>query len=363
MKKFSIKIYSKSFVLKDTINPDTVKSDISFTKQINWWLGELQIVLDLPITDTSYIQWDIVEVYASDNWNLIKIYTGVIQDKQKTATKFEQTTLFVTGLQSLFTKVIYDESGKTGTITGDPKTLIDNTVDYFNTKYSGDITKATNLYWTSVSYDIKYTKCNDLINTLNDLSNNFFRYLNADRELIFKEKYTTALHKFTYKKNLFELEEMEESNELVNTLYLEYNGWTAVYSNATSISTYWLREAYISNTSITNLTSADEFWTKYLADNKDLKRKLRLKINTNYLFTFDTLVNDLIEEVNFYSPQTINDFSILRNIETIEPWETCEIKNLEIDYWILLIKKITYNPDNVVLELEDYDNFIKLIKT
>ena len=65
---YQIKLYTKAKVYKKTINLTLIKNRINFTKQINGWLWQLTLVLNLWLSNTDFIQWDIIEVYNFDAW-------------------------------------------------------------------------------------------------------------------------------------------------------------------------------------------------------------------------------------------------------------------------------------------------------
>ena len=364
MRKYQYKVYDKTkTTLKSTIDPDIIQNELKFTDQINWWLGQLIVLLSLSITDTTFTQWDILEV-TSFNWDdaWITIYTWFIDEVNKLATDSDQVELKVNGIFSFFKRLIYEESSSyTPSKTGDPKTIIDLIADFFNTKYNL-ITKDTDTFWTSITYDFNYT---DLFSAMRDLvwsSEDFYWYLGADYSLRYKQKPSAANNIFTYKKDVIKLDIDEDALNIVNQLHLNYKTGTKTYSDATSISTYWLREKFISNTRIADVTSADEYGDAYIAEFKDPKLKIIMEINSEYAFQKFLTVNDMTGQVNSYT-QTIDELFSTFTIDTIEPGETCKVNNLELTLPNnLLITKKEYTPDKIRLYLERYENFISLIK-
>ena len=154
----------------------------------------------------------------------------------------------------------------------------------------------------------------------------------------------------------------EDALNIVNQLHLNYKTGTKTYSDATSISTYWLREKFISNTRIADVTSADEFGNWYIADNKDPKKKIVMTINSEFAYQKFLIVNDLTDQVNSYT-WTVNDFFTNKSIDNVIPGESCKINNIESTLPSnLLITKKEYTPDKIKLYLEKFDNFISLIK-
>jgi len=329
---YQIKLYTKTKVYKKTINLNLLKNRISFTKQINGWLWQLTLVLDLWLSNTDFIHGDLIEVYNFEWLVTNLIYVWYVDEINKSITNFEETIIIAYWLASLLKRIVYNVTWNyTATINKDPYTAVWDIITYFNTKYNY-LTLDWSLTWTTTSYDLKYTDSYKIIDDLNNLSPNYYWFLN-NYTLNFKPKPTTASHVFTLKKDLVSLNIEDDSTELVNTLILTYKTWTKTYTDLTSIWNYGIREKYISNTQIWDVTSADEFWAKYINDNKNPKQKMSLIINN------------------------------IADINNINPWETCKIRNIN-KTWLdnLLISKINYNQYEIQIDLEAYDNFIQLIK-
>jgi len=365
MRKYQYKVYDKTkATLKSTINPEIIINEIRFTEIINGWQWQLVVKLSLPLTDTTFLQWDILEVSVfdddSDTWTVL--YTGFIEEINKLATERDEIELRVNGIFSFFSRILYEESSNyTLTKSWDPKTIIDAMVDFFNTKYNL-LTKNTDTFWTSVSYDFDYTSIFTWMKDIIDLAENYFWYLWSDYEVKFKPLPSTTRNIFTYERDIISLDIDEDALNIVNQLHLEYKTWTKTYSDATSISTYWLREKYITNTKIANVTSADEFWAKYISDFKDPKKKIVMEINAEYAYQRFLLVDDLTDQVNDYT-QTIDNLFETVDIESVQPGECCKINNIEFTLPSnLLISKKEYTPDKIKLYLERFENFIWLIK-
>jgi hypothetical protein len=68
-----------------------------------------------------------------------------------------------------------------------------------------------------------------------------------------------------------------------------------------------------------------------MAKNKDTKKKTIVTVNSNY------------------------------DIETIRPGDLIQVQNFEYSISGLQIVKIDYNPDNIKLELEEFNSFTKEI--
>lgn len=75
----------------------------------------------------------------------------------------------------------------------------------------------------------------------------------------FKALPVAATHEMNVGKEVQKIRIEEDTETLVNHLFLEWNGGTQPYSDATSKTSYGLREKRISDTSIKDIASANEF--------------------------------------------------------------------------------------------------------
>jgi hypothetical protein len=357
--QYQIKCFDKDKTLKMTINPKIIKNKINFSKQINWWLWQFSLKLDLWIANSDFIQWDLIEIYSYEWTSFILIFVWYIEEINKTVWNYEETELKINWLASLLKRIIYNVTWNfTATLLDDPFTIASNIIAFANTKYNYfDI--SWSLTWTVVNYTLNYSDCYSVIEDLNNISANYYWFLN-NYTLQFKAKPTIASYVFTLKKDIIELEINEDNTDMVNSLILTHWAWTNTYTDATSVSIYWIREKYISNTNIADLTSANIFWNKYLTENKNPVQKTSLIISNKFLNWWMKL-QEFIENMNTYTDD-LNSFWWTR-IENINPWQTCKIRNINKTFSDnLLISKIVYNQEKIVLELERFDNFIWLIK-
>lgn len=356
---YQIKHYDKDKTLIQTINPRIVKNEVSFTKQINWWLWQFSLSLALPITNDDYTEWDLIEVYSTINKVRNLIYVWYIEEIIREISTYEEIRLKINGLASLFKRIIYNVAWNySPTLSWDPFTLVSDIITFINTKYNY-FTVEGSLTWASVSYSANYTDCYSLITNLNNVASNYYWFLD-NYTLIFKAKPSTAEHTFTVKKDLVELTIEEDAIWIVNSLILTYATWTKTYQDATSISTYWIREKNVTDTNIWNVTSADIYWAKYLAENKDPKKQTSIVVSDKFS-SWILVLSDFNQNLNTYT-LNISDYKY-RTIENLKPWESCKIRNLKKQLSDnLIIQKITYNRDNIIVDLERFENFIWLIK-
>ena len=361
--QYQIKSYDKDHALKQTVNPKIIKNRISFSSQINWWQGQFILSLDLPVDNTDFIQWDIIEINSlQEDWSLILIYSWFVDDIITKATNFESIDLKINWIFSFFSRFYYEESSDYSiSKTDDPADIVDDIITFFNTKYNL-LTWDTELLWTSVTYNTDNTDLFKFMNDLKDLSSNYYWFLGQNNILEFKEIPSSAKNIFTYKKDLFSITENLDWIWIRNRLILKYSWGQKVYNDASSQTTYWIREKFENKTEIWNVTSADEYAVKFFEENAQPKKKIKIQVNKNFTLKSFFTVWEMTKTVWEYT-QTIWELFENLWIDSVNPWETCKIKNIEKDFWDnLLIAKKTYNQDKITLDLESYDQLIWLIR-
>lgn len=115
----------------------------------------------------------------------------------------------------------------------------------------------------------------------------------------------------------------ENVERVVNKYILTHGAGTVTSSDATSQSTYGLRELKESRTDINDGTTAQNTADTYIAANKDYKRKIRVTVNDNY------------------------------DIETIHAGHFLTINNSDYEINALQIQRISYNIDKLEIELDE----------
>jgi len=84
---YNIKVYNSDLVYKKTINPLTLKNEISYTENVNAGQGECIIRIETDFGDDSIVFGDVVRVYK----NLDLLYTGVVGDiERRISSSFEE---------------------------------------------------------------------------------------------------------------------------------------------------------------------------------------------------------------------------------------------------------------------------------
>ena len=334
IKKYQVKTYSKSLVYKTTISPKIIMSDIVFSSNINWWQWELIIGLDLTFTNTNYLEWDIIKVteYDENNSSWILIYYGFISKIIRNIDTWSETiNLNCIWISGLLNNIVFNDSWYTPTLNQDPAQSIKDIIDYFNTLYSWSLLSYSwwniDNYWSSINISFDYTTCFDAINEIVEATD-FRWYIDQDWQVFFKEKPSSATYRFTNKKDIENLQIQEDFESVVNKLFLERNWWTIkTYTDATSQTTYWIKELMLSKTDIQDENSQDIFWDDYISENKDPKKNTDIIINSKY------------------------------NIESIKPGWTLKILNIDYSMTNSQILWINYSPDNISLSIEKLVTF------
>ncbi len=331
--KYQVKVYNNNWtVLIDTIKPKDIISNISFSANINWWQWQLNIEINKDINDTTYNLYNIVRVneYSDNNKQGRWIYYWYISKLVRKQTTTRQTiVLTCLGIASLLPRIL------TGWYTDqDPAQSVRDITNQFNTKMWNNLI----YYWSNVENFGTNLKINQWSNALEWLQNcqkitNFWWFINGDWEIYFKPKPTTATHKLKNKKDVEQIIIDEDWENIVNRInvFVIPLPWKT-YEDATSIATYWLSETSENvSDNYAWVSGQDMYWTKFIEEHKDPKRKTSLIVNNQY------------------------------DIGSINPGESIKVLNFEYDIDNLQIVQFTYTSDKINLNLEAFDSFWDLV--
>lgn len=330
-KSFTIKTYDKTWVsFKHGIILSKMLNAPQFEQNINGWQWEMVLKLAYSFDDISFLQWDVIRVSEYDEqdkiWSLI--YTWVISIINRVSiTNEEYIELTCLWLWTLLNDVIvYLGSSYVPTLTQDPALTIKAIIDYFNTKYGGNLISYSwgniDNFWTTISISYDHTNCFEAIKKIAEATS-FRWYIDQYGQFYFKAVPTTTTHNFTFKKDVESIELKEDFEWIVNSVRVERYWWNFVlYTDVTSISTYGLKEATEHRTDLQDLTSQNSYGNSYIASNKNPKRNLQLTINSNY------------------------------NIETIKPWDTITVHDVWYNISIVQVLKTSYVVDKIQLYLD-----------
>lgn len=328
-KSFTVKVYWINGAFKKTLSWKEVIDCFEFSSQINGGQGEWTLVLNKEFGDTEISTGDIVKVYVytDNNPSGVILYSGYISRLARKYTPQKNVIEYkMIWLSSILNFVYFYAAWYSFNKNQDPAQTIKDVIDYFNTQYSawffsysgGNIQN----YWSNISLDFAYKNCRDSIVLASSATNYWWR-IGADWQVWFKPIPWTATHRFTAWKDVSEIEVQESSEEIKNRYILNWKSWTlAPVNDATSQSAYWIRELYESKTDLADSWSATIYANNFLASNKDIKKITSISVNNSY------------------------------NIENIFPWDTLKVLNLDYTVDNLQIKKVTYTPEKVKLDVE-----------
>lgn len=330
MKKYQIKTYTVDWSYKDTINPNDILNEISFTSNINWWLWQLTIETKYKIDDMNYQGGEFVKVVLFDDYHKwwLQIYYWFISQIVKKVESSRETTSFVClWVNSLLNDVLFTNGSQTQT----PSWMITDVLTYFQTVYScisaGSIDTTDS---TSQNYNWTNQNCFDIIKTVCEWSWLKFYVDGLWKLNVFKD-WNSHFLKLHYDVDAMTITDTIE--EVVNNYSLARNGWTVKsYSDATSQTTYWRKDKFESKTDINSATTQDTFGNQYILDHKNPKEHMTITLNTNFPF------------------------------ENIKPWDKITVLNAWIDIFDKVVNKISYKPDQCVLTIDKTDTLWNVIE-
>jgi len=327
MKKFyQYKIYDKANVYKTTLDPKKVMSDIGFSQNINGTQGEINIEMDLDFDNSYFLQGDLVKIteYSDLNKAGRQIYYGRVSKIDRIQDQSSQRIVLVClGIGTLLKKIIFDNGTKTFDLNQDPAETLKDIVDYANTKVWSIFSYGANVvtYWKSINIGFDYTDCFQAIENTAETTD-FRWYIDAIGELYFKAKPVTSTHKLTNQYNVEYIDRSENIEDVVNKIYVKRASGEVTSQDATSQTTYWLREKRETKTDLKDAGSAQEYADKYIEKNKDMKPESKVTVNSFY------------------------------DIVTIKPWDSIEIRNFDFGIDNLQVLKTDYDGDKMQLTLE-----------
>ncbi len=338
-KDYEIRGYTLAGSFVQTIPRESIKSQISFTLGINSWPGEISVSLNEDFSYTTIQKNSVVRVFQFDDINTSgrNIYTGIIQKiTREMKSGIESITLSAIGIQVLFANLYVNQSGYTFTMTGEPKTLLQNIITQLNTSYTGSwITydaSSMDTFGSNLSIDIKYTYCMDIIKKIIDATGWYF-FVDGSGKFYFKPKPTTSNLCLTFQKDIEEISVIEDSERIVNRHILTYKTGIITTNDTVSQTLNGIRELYEEKTDIADLATANAYSASILQNLAVQKRKTAITINSSI------------------------------DLETIKPGDALKVLNLDYTLSELLIQKVSYTPQKATLELENIRNFILELKS
>ncbi len=336
-KTFEIKKYSLTGSFLETIKRTNIISDFYFSSSINAWQWECNIEFNLSVWDTTFSLWQFLKIYVFTDiypdWKLM--YTWMITRINWNITNWKETlNISLLWLWSLLTFIYYKNWWNYNfSLTQEPATTLKDIIDYFNTIYTWSwLNYWSNVvnYWTSITQVFNYNKCNEsLTNTTNTTT--YWWNIRSNWELFFKAKPTLATHLLTLWKDIDNLTIQQDSERIINKHILFYTWWDTSQIDATSQTSFWVREIKEDTTRINDLATANIYASNYVSKNKDYKKKTSIIVNNSF------------------------------DIEKIEVWDTISVLNTTLSLINLQIYKIQYSINTIQIELEEFDSLAKEI--
>lgn len=342
-KNYTIKVYSLAMAFQKTLNQKFNVWDISFSDEISNGQGELVLKLNIDFNSTIVSYNNIIEVYIDDDNNSSqRIYRGVVTKVKRVAQK-ESVFLEVTCLwvATMLNWVYFTNGGSYSFSRSQAQHLTaKEVIDLFITKYPGVISYTGTSVENSpntANIAFSYSKCSNALDKILETTQ-FWWNIGSDGVFhyhpISGSPYAVE-HKLTMDKHIDSLEVEEDTEGIVNKYILSHGGPGSphIETDATSQSTYGLRELHADNSEINDDATANIAAEALIADRKNKKNKISITINSNY------------------------------NIESIHPGHFLTIHNIEYGISLLQIKKIDYNMDTIRVEVEKIKSFAKEVFT
>lgn len=334
-KQYIVKLYDENMDFLKVIPAGIITNDISFNETIDAGQWEVKLNLVLPI-DTDYFDGvRYCKIYMNDNKGTtdLLIYSWRLSQVQRQySNQKENITAVFLSLRSLLdTVILRNWTDPTFSKTGDPANTIKFIIDYFNTIYPWILSytpESIDDYWSSVTIQFDCISCQKALkNLVNWLS--YYLYIGADGVVHYHDTPATATHLLTYERDINTLTIPENNEEIANVVQVIYSlsgveTWTSIVQDDESVWKYGQREALIRRADLKDETSADLYRDNYLNENKNLKKNIKVEVNT------------------------------LFPIETIHPWQTIKIANLGLNIDNAQIQNVKYTYEKTTLTLEYY---------
>ena len=333
MKTYVVKTYNLNWSYKETINPDHILNEISFSWSMNWWLWQLQIQTDYAFADMSYKGGEYVKVWLYDDAHVNgkQIYYWYISRIQRKAEQSREYTVFTClWVASLLKNIIYTNWNYSKSCY----TMMTDIRTFFNTYYSNVVTVGTiaNDITTAQAWTWSWNNCYDCFETI---ANAIWYHWTVDWDwhLDLFTPSTRTKHIVHMWEEVTSITVDNSIEEIVNNYYLARSGAQSTYTDATSQSTYGRKDKYEMNSNLNSATTMNQYGNSYIANNKNPKQSIQVVLNDLYPY------------------------------EDIKPWDKISILNTDLSTLNdLVITKIQYKTDQCVITIDYEDTLWKVIK-
>lgn len=336
MKTYVVKTYNVNGTYKETINPDHIINELSFSWSLNWWLWQLQIQTDYAFSDTSYKWWEFVKVWLfdenhdKDTWK--QIYYWYISKIQRRAEESREYTIFTClWVWSLLKNIIYTNWSYSQTCYNMMTTIR----SFFNNYYSNVITNGSiaNDITTTQNWNWNNNDCYECFETIADAIG-YHWTVDWEGKLDLFIPWTRTKHIVHLWEEVNAITVTNSVEELVNEYRLARNWWTtSTYQDATSQTEYWRKMKYELNSNLNSATTQNQYGNSYIAKYKDPLQTIQITLNDKYPY------------------------------EDIKPWDRISVLNTDLSTLKnLVINKMQYKTDQAILTIDYQDTLRNVIK-
>lgn len=332
MKTYVVKAYNIDWTYLETINPDQIINELTFSSQLMWGQGQLNIDTTYPISRDKYHWWELIKVWLFDDnhiaWKQIYFwYVSQIQKKMDVSREY--TTLVCLWIASLLKNILYTNGSYSQTCYN----MMVNVLSFFRWYYPLiSIWNIANDNQNTQYWNWQYNNCFDIFNTIaNAIGYN--RIVDNEWKLDMFLPSTRTEHIVKQWYDLYSLSITESLEQVVNYYQLARNGnYVTTYQDTTSQWTYWMKMKYESNTNLNNSNTQNEYGNNYITHYKDPKKTYQITLNSLYPY------------------------------EDIKPWDTISVINTELpNLRNLIINKIQYKTDQAIITIDYEDTLWKVI--
>jgi len=343
MKSFEIKVYSRIWTFKKTINPRDITSEISFSEDLEWWQSDL--LLSFKWDASSYLATDIVEIREVDeeNKDISRTYTWIIEEISDD--EYENHSVVNVQLLWVFTalndKIFKSGANRNFTASATPWNLVKSIIDSFNTDYwtlswgntqnlSWNLIRYTassiDVTWTAANYEFDNESCLDALKkALEDKWFSFFIW--SDGICYVQQDSGQTGVSLTMWRQVIKVNRKKHKREMVNKLYHERalsNEQT--YSDPASVALFWVIEKKEIDSDIQDATTQNTVWEKKIQE-----------------FAYER-----------------NEISVImkpQKSSSIIPWMLLTVNNLKSNFENKKITKISKQKDQWTVYVGDFISF------
>lgn len=332
MKTYVVKTYHLNGTYLETINPNSILNELSFSNQLMWWQGQLKIDTDYPISNNLYHGWELVKVWLFDDFhkNGKQIYLWFVSQIQKRMDESrEYITLICLWSASLLKYINYTNGNYSQTCYN----MMVNILTFFRNYYTAvSQWSIANTVTTTQNWTWNYNNCFDCFNTIANAI--WYKWIvDGEWKLHMFLPSTRTNHKVKLWQDVYSMTITSSVEPLVNYYQLARNGGTVqTYQDTTSQSTYWMKMKYESNSNLNSSQTQNDYWNAYIWHYKVPRDTYQIILNGLYPY------------------------------EDILPWDTVSVLNTDLSLNDLVINKIQYKTDQAVLTIDYEDTLWSVIK-